>query len=162
MHKLIVAVALSALTSLNPGCSSPPPLADTSSPEATAVMSAVHAFVSGFNAGDTQAALAVCADAMSIVDEFPPYEWNGSGACLKWIRDYGEDARRNGISDGVVTIHDPRHVDVVGDRAYVVLTADYTYLMQGARMREEGSTFTFALHKPRDAWRITGWCWSKN
>jgi hypothetical protein len=125
-------------------------------------MAPVHRFVNGFNAGDAKAALAVCADVMSIIDEIPPYEWHGSGACSKWLGDYDADARRNGISDGVVTIETPRHVDISADRAYVVLPANYTFLRNGTRMRETGSTFTFALHQRHEGWRITGWSWSKS
>lgn len=125
------------------------------------VMVRVHQFVDGFNKGDPAAA-AACADETSILDEFPPHEWHGSGACLKWMGDYDADAKKNGITDGLVTLGAPKHLDVNGDRAYVVIPSSYTFKMKGKPMKETGSMFTFALHKGASGWRITGWSWAKN
>jgi len=51
------------------------------------VMVPVRQFVDGFNKGDTQKAAAACADQTSIIDEVPPHEWHGDGACSKWMDD---------------------------------------------------------------------------
>jgi hypothetical protein len=125
------------------------------------VMATVNRYVDGFNKGDSGAALA-CADETSILDEFPPHEWHGSGACAKWMSDYDADAKRNGITDGVVTLGTPKHLDVTGDRAYVVIPSSYTFKMKGKPVKETGSMFTFALLKGESGWRITGWSWAKN
>lgn len=126
------------------------------------VMATVNRFVDGFNNGDTGAAAAACADETSILDEFPPHEWHGSGACLKWMSDYDLDAKRNGIVDGVVTLGTPKHLDVTGDRAYVVVPSNYAFKMKGKPVKETGSMVTFALRKGESGWRITGWSWAKN
>ena len=47
-------------------------------------------------------------------------------------------------TDGVVTLSKPTHVDVTGDRAYVVIPSNYTWKEKGKPMKEEGSSFTFA------------------
>ncbi len=119
----------------------------TAASEKTDVMVAVHQFVDGFNKGDTKTALAACADQTSIIDEFPPHEWHGAGACAKWMDDYDADAKKNGITDGIVTLSNPRHIDVTADRAYVVAAANYTFKKKGVPVKETGSTFTFALQK---------------
>jgi ketosteroid isomerase-like protein len=126
------------------------------------VMTVVHQFVDGFNKGDTKSAAAACADEASIIDEFPPYEWHGAGACMAWMADYDTDAKKNGITDGLVTLGTPRHVDVNGDRAYIVIPSNYTYKHQGNPVEEIGSTLTVALYKEAAGWRITAWAWSKN
>ena len=66
-----------------------------------------------------KAVAATCADQAFIIDEFPPHEWHGAGACAKWMDDYDADAKKNGITDGIVTLGVPLHVDVTADRAYV-------------------------------------------
>ena len=78
------------------------------------------------------------------------------------MNDYNADATKNGITDGIVTLSKPRHIDVTGDRAYVVVPANYTYKKKGKLVKEIGSMFTFALQKGEAGWRITGWTWSKN
>ena len=70
--------------------------------------------------------------------------------------------KKNGISDGVVTLHKPRHTDITADRAYVVVPSDYTFKKNGKVVKETGSMFTFALQKGATGWRITGWSWAKN
>jgi ketosteroid isomerase-like protein len=131
-------------------------------PDKTAVIAQVTQFVNAFNKGDTKTAAATCADQTSIIDEFPPHEWHGPGGCAKWMTDYDADAKKNGITDGSVSLGSPRHVDVTGDRAYVVIPADYTYKQRGKVVKENGSILTVALQKGAAGWRITAWAWVKN
>lgn len=126
------------------------------------VMATVHQFVDGFNKGDTKDALAACASPASIIDEFPPHEWQGATACADWASAYAIEAKKDGITDGIVTLGQPRHVDIAGSRAYVVVPANYTYRLHGKPVMENGSTFTVALRKLPEGWRITGWAWSKH
>jgi ketosteroid isomerase-like protein len=130
--------------------------------EKSEVMVPVHQFIDGFNKGDVKTALAACAEETSIIDEFPPHEWHGTGACANWANDFGADAKKNGISDGVVTLGKARHIDISGDRAYVVVATNYTYKQHGKRNQEIGSTLTIALHKETDGWRMTGWAWTRH
>jgi len=126
------------------------------------VIAPVRQIVDAFNKGDTKTAAAVCADQTSIIDEFPPHEWHGPGGCAKWMADYDADAKKNRITDGVVTLGTPKHVDITADRAYVVVPADYAYKQKGKAVKETGSLLTVALQKGAAGWRITGWSWTKN
>ena len=128
----------------------------------TAVTKTVQGFVDAFNKGDTKAAAAVCAGQTQIIDEFPPYEWNGAGACGKWMAAYDEDAKKNGITDGVVTLGSPRHVDIAGNHAYVVVPADYAFKQNGKPVKETASALTIVLRKSAAGWHISAWSWSKN
>lgn len=157
MRKLSMAIAAAVLAA--------GPVAASAQTPATAkaeVMATVHQFVDGFNKGDTKALLAACADQTSIMDEFPPHEWHGAGACAKWMSDYDVDAKKNGITDGVVTAHNPWHVDINGDRAYVVMPSDYAYKQNGKPAKEVGSVFTLVLQKDQAGWKMTGWAWAKH
>ncbi|MGQ0620554.1 MAG: hypothetical protein ACT4QA_11650 [Panacagrimonas sp.] len=152
MNKLLIALAVAVLAA-GPAAASD---------EQTAAMATLHQFVDSFNKGDLKMAIAACADQTSIVDEFSPYEWHGAGACSKWVEDYEKDAKNKGITDGLVTLGTPRHVDVTADRAYVVVPADYTFKQKGKPGKETGSVIALALQKAAAGWRITGWAWAKN
>ena len=128
----------------------------------TDVMTVVHQFVDGFNKGDAKTALATCASQTLIIDEFPPHVWQGTNACSAWATDYEADAKKNGVTYGVVTLAEPKHVDITGDVAYVVVPADYVYNKNGKPMKETGSLFTLVLQKGASGWRIIGWAWAKN
>ena len=151
MQKILILLPLAALTA--------GPLVAS---ESTEVMATVQQLVDAFNKGDTKSLVAGCTDEMCIIDEFPPHEWHGPGTCLKWLGDYDADAKKNEITDGKVTIGQPRHIDVTGDRAYVVVPANYTYKQKGKPMNETGSIWTFTLQKIESGWRVTGWAWAKS
>jgi hypothetical protein len=156
MQKIILALVVATLAVGQTG------MGQTALSEKKEVMAIVHQFVDGFNKGDTKAATSACADQASIIDDFPPHEWHGEGACLNWMNDYDADAKKNEITDGIVTLGKPRHIDITADRAYVVAPANYAYKKKGKPVDENGSIFTLALHKGASGWRITGWAWAKN
>lgn len=125
------------------------------------VMAAVNQFVHAINSGDRNELKNICADQTSIIDEFPPHEWHGPGACVQWMTDYESDAKKNGISEGTVTIGKARHLDVTKDRAYVVIPSEYTFKQNGKAVKESGVLFTLALRKSEGTWRAVGWAWPK-
>lgn len=150
MYKLFMAFVAAALVA-GPAVAS----------EQTDVMVPVNQFIDGFNKGDIKSALAACADQVSIIDEFAPYEWHGAGACANWANDFGADAKKNAVTDGSVRLGSSRHVDVTNDRAYVVVPATYVYRMKGKRVKEANARLTFALQKGTAGWRVTAWTWTK-
>ena len=154
MNKLLLAFSLIAFATFS--------AAQTPGSADAAVLAPVRQFVDAFNKGDVKTMLASCADQTSILDEFPPHEWHGAGACGKWASDFDADAKKNGITDGVVTLSKPSHVDITADRAYVVVPASYTYKQKGKTVSEVGSIITLTLQKIPAGWRITGWSWAKH
>lgn len=153
MRKSLVVLALAFLTP------APAAVAQQAAQQAE-VMTIVRTFVDGFNTGDVASALTACAEQTSIIDEFPPHEWHGPGACAKWVADYDLDAKKKGLTDGIVTLATPKHLNVSGDRAYVVIPSSYDYKLNGKPVKQTGATFTFALHKGPTGWKISGWSWS--
>jgi hypothetical protein len=151
MHKIVIGVAIAVLA-----------VGTAAATEQTDVMLTVHQFIDGFNKGDAKMMVAACADQASIIDEFPPHEWHGAGACSKWLSDFDADAKKSDITDGSVTLGNARHVDVTADRAYVVALVDYTFKEKGKVNKETGSIITIALQKGGAGWRITGWAWAKH
>lgn len=125
-------------------------------------LATVRQFIADFNQGNEKGAIELCATPASIVDDFPPHEWQGPAACADWTRDIDADDKRQGISGGIVALGTPWHVDVTGDRAYVVVPATYSYKQHGKPVVESGSIFTVALRRFASGWRITGWAWAKH
>ena len=128
----------------------------------TDAMAVVHRFIDALDKGDIKTACSTLATPSSIIDEFPPYGWQGATACTDWATDFDAFNKKNGITDPAVTLGKPRHVDITGDRAYAVIPATYTYKQKGKKLTESGSLLTAALQKSGAGWVITGWAWSKH
>ena len=136
--------------------------ASTAASEQNAVMATVHQFIDGINREDMKAAAAACASPASIVDDFPPHAWQGPTACADWATAFEADNKKSAITGVTVTLGKPWHVDVTGDRAYVVVPANDKYKQNGKPATESGSIFTVALKKFAAGWRITGWAWAQH
>jgi len=132
----------------------------TAASDQTDAFAPVKQFIDGFNKGDVKTALEACASPVSVVDEFAPFAWQGATACADWAKDFEAMAAKNGITDSIVTLQKPRHVEVSGDRAYFVVPANYDYKVKGKKTSQKGSTVTAALARTAAGWRITGWAWS--
>lgn len=151
MNKMLIALVV-AILAQGPAIAS----------EKTDAMAVIQQFVDAFNKGDMQSAIAQCADQTSIIDDFAPHEWHGAGACAKWGKAYEADAKKNDITDGVVTLGAPRHLEVTANHAYAVIPVDsFTYKVKGKATKETGSILTVALRKGDSGWRITGWAWTQ-
>jgi ketosteroid isomerase-like protein len=124
-------------------------------------MTAVRQYVEAFNKGDEGAMVATCANPASILDGLAPHVWQGPTACQDWYRDALAAGEREGASNYLVTLGEPRHVDISGDRAYVVVPATMTFKVHNKNVTQSGSTFTVALRQFGDRWRITAWAWAQ-
>ena len=150
MRRTLAALALIGMTG------------SASASDRTDVVAVVNQFLDGFNKGNTKAVLATCAAEVAIIDEFSPYVWQGASACSDWADDFAAHAKKNGITDPVVTLGKPRHVDLDVDHAYLVIPANFRFKVKGKPASETGSIFTVALRKWPTGWRITGWAWAKH
>ena len=150
MHKMLLALAVAVLAS--------GPLAAS---DKTDVMAVVHQWVDGFNkGGDLKLALATCADQTSIIDDFPPHERHGAGGCSKWFDDFNAFSKMNEITNPMVSLVKPRHIDITADRAYVVVPASFTCDMKGGADEAERFDLDGYPAEGGSGWRITGSAWS--
>lgn len=124
-------------------------------------MAAVRRYVDTFNNGDVKAMAATCAEPMQILDGMSPHVWQGPKAAEDWWRDVLTEGEHLGASGYHITLGEPRHVDVTGDYAYVVVPATMTFNIQGKQVTQTGSVFTVALRKLGEDWRLKAWAWAK-
>jgi len=149
MHRLLIAL-MCALGSI---------VAVAATPDA-ALNAPIQQFIDSFNHGDAKGATAAHSSGdLSIIDEVPPFQWQGRNAFKAWNDDLAADATKNGITDQWVALGDTVRQESAGDRAYVVVKAVYTFKQNGTPMRE-AAQMTFALRKEDGAWHIGGWTWT--
>jgi ketosteroid isomerase-like protein len=112
------------------------------------------------NRGDEQGMAATCTKEATVVDDLPPYEWRGPGACENWQKSADEFVKKESMTDIVGGIGNPTHVLISGDQAYVVIPATFAYT-QGGKKFTEYAVATFTLKKKESTWLITSWVWAK-
>jgi ketosteroid isomerase-like protein len=118
-----------------------------------------RAFIADVLGGDADAAAALMTADASIIDEVPPFAWNGQGACRRWLADYAAASRAAQDTNANVKLGDPIVATSDGDAAYVVFHAAETYKERGVRMAET-ARMTFALRREGGAWKIAAWAWA--
>jgi ketosteroid isomerase-like protein len=119
----------------------------------------IMAVLSQWNDADEAKSLATCADDAAVIDDVPPFEWHGAGACARWQKDYDAYLEKQGETDAAGTIGKPQRLIVAGDRAYAVVPTTFAVTREGKRMTQT-ATAAFALRRTQAGWRITGWSWA--
>ena len=120
----------------------------------------IRQFIDAFNKGDGKTAGAThLAAGVTIIDEVPPYIWQGPKAFDAWAGDLAKNDAAAGITEEKVTLGAVTREVVSPDSAYVIVAATYTFKQKGVAMREPAQ-MTFALKKDSGAWKIAGWSWT--
>jgi ketosteroid isomerase-like protein len=144
MKRTITAIAVSLLTV---------------GPVLASDQSDIMAVLNQWNDTDDAKAVAACADDASVIDDVPPFEWHGPGACSKWAKDYEAFLQKEAMTDVAGTIGKPRQLTITGNNAFAVVPSTFTYTKNG-KPSKVTATATFSLHKTAAGWRITGWAWT--
>ncbi|MGH6967187.1 MAG: nuclear transport factor 2 family protein [Phenylobacterium sp.] len=128
---------------------------------ATAELAApIHQFIDAFNKGDGKTAGAThLAAGVTIIDEVPPYIWQGPKAFETWVGDLTKNDAAAGITEEKVTLGAVTREVVSPQTAYVIVAATYSFKQKGVAMREPAQ-MTFALTKTAEGWKIAGWTWT--
>jgi hypothetical protein len=105
---------------------------------------------------------ATCGSPVSIIDDFPPYEWYGATACSDWWSALTAFNKRNGVTSSTVAPNSPWHAVVTGNRAYVVLPVTLHYNLMGKPVKETGSILTVMLKKTANGWLMAAWSYSQH
>jgi hypothetical protein len=135
-----------------------PALAQTATDPA--VLAPIKQLSEGFNSNSPAKIAGAHVASPIILDEFAPYSWSGATAVPAWGADFGKFAVSRGVLGGVVQINDPTLAEVNGDHAYVVAPSVITFKTKDGQMKNAG-TFTFALVKQADGWKIQSWAYTR-
>jgi ketosteroid isomerase-like protein len=121
------------------------------------VISVLHRWIEALDAGDMKTFVGLCSEHTVILDDMPPYQWQGEGACANWWSDASKDTE---ITDISVKVGKPLQIHIADAHAYIVTRDSVTYRMGGKSMKQTGAIHTFVLQKGNSGWRISGEAWS--
>jgi hypothetical protein len=143
MNRVVIALAMSVLTT-----------GSVLASDKVDIMAVLKQWISG-----EAETVATCANDAAVIDDIPPFEWHGLGACTRWQKDNDTYIQKEGITDATGTIGNPQHLIISGDRAYVVLPTTFAVMQKGRRVKEI-ATSTIVLHKTAAGWQVTAWTWA--
>lgn len=125
------------------------------------VMTPIQKFIDTFNKGDMAGAAAVHVSGpeLVIIDEVPPFVWQGTQAFQAWSSALDADMKKNELTDAKVTIKAPTRVETSGDQAYVIVPAVFTFKQKGVPMRE-AAQIAVVLKKGSSGWLMQSWAWA--
>jgi hypothetical protein len=99
--------------------------------DASDVVSRVQQLIEHFNKGDALAGDTV--DTLQVIDDFPPFFWNGQNALAEWNKAFGIEKKRRSIVKTSMTLGKVTQVDVYDDHAYVVVSATCYFTHRNGR-----------------------------
>ena len=97
---------------------------------------------------------------LTIVDNTPPFLFQGPEAAQNWLKAYRADqppaTARARISARFL---EPRTVEIEGARAYIAVPEEWTVILDG-RSEVTHGVVTATLNRSSQGWRIATWTWT--
>ena len=122
-----------------------------------AVVASISDFVAAVNRGDQAGALTHFTSDATITEDVAPYRWQGPDAGAGWMKAMWENSQKAGVTEVVMTVGAPTHVQVEGDRAYAVMPGALTLKGKGPTLHANLQAGSAA--KTIGAWRIGLMSW---
>ena len=119
----------------------------------------VFDFVDEVNTGKIEAALARFSVDAAIMEDIPPFKWQGPDAGSQWLSAMAANADRLGVTSVLMELGDAHRIEVEGPWAYAIF-AGTVQLEQPNRTLREPGLLTFTFDGGTGHWLITGLTWS--
>jgi hypothetical protein len=132
---------------------------DRNEPDSTAVMSVMQTVADTWNSGKG-IARDCFESSLTIVDNTPPYLFEGPHAMDDWVEAYRNEQPKE-TKDAKTTLHfsPPRSFKIKDTHAYIALPAEWSVEHNGHSEVAQG-TVTASLVNKDQHWRVTAWTWS--
>jgi ketosteroid isomerase-like protein len=118
------------------------------------VLGVFKAAFDAFNRGDLPAFEAAWADEVdAIMNQAPPYVWTGNDALRSWLAASGADASIAGVTRQSIAGGPPHWLEIVGDRAFVVMPVVLRFEQGGIRLQQRGRQVCVLIRTPH-GWRF--------
>lgn len=106
-------------------------------------------FIATFNKNDLKAMEAMCTQDAVIIDDIPPYIWQGAQSCRRFADAYQAARRTLGVIKAHWQALEGWTVEVDGHRAYVAIPVRLTLELEGGRSAYPASGGAWCRHKRR-------------
>ena len=132
---------------------------DKTEQEKAAVFSVLQAIANTWNDGHV-IARSYFESSPTIIDNTPPYRFQGPHAVEDWIEAY-RNSRPKGSEDAKTSLHllQPQSVEIKSTHAYIAVPADWRVEQNGQSEVSHGM-ITAILDEEDQHWRVAAWVWT--
>jgi ketosteroid isomerase-like protein len=130
--------------------------------DTTDIMSIVQQTVDASNKNDVKALLSDFASSLTVVEDTPPYLFQGKTEEVLANEDkaLSADSRSQGITDFSIKLSAAKFVSVSGTNAYAVIPGVYSFYKHD-QLLKQSAVVTVLLRKAKGRWLINTWIWSR-
>src|SRR5580698_570504 len=91
------------------------------------VLAKMQQSIDGFNTNDSASMKAHLMPSLVIVDDIPPFFFQGENAVADWGKAFGAKADADEITEPAMRLLDTTYINVIGNHAYAVVPAIYSF-----------------------------------
>ena len=124
------------------------------------MMAVLQTDLQGFNTNNFALSNSQYISDVVIIDEIPPYRWEGPDANAQWWADFRRFAKAVKLTTWHLSYARPTYWEVSNGRAYIALPATSTGVVGGKPFKETGME-TYLLVKVGTRWKTQGWSYAK-
>jgi hypothetical protein len=125
-----------------------------------AIMNTINGVGAAINSDNATKVGAYFASSATVLDEFPPFIWSGTGAGTSWWRSVQAANAKTHWSHLHASIGTITQYTIFGNAAYVVVPVSLSWVM-GKRARHENGLWSLTLVHSAGAWKITSAGWAR-
>jgi hypothetical protein len=97
---------------------------------------------------------------LTIIDNTPPYVFQGRDAVQKWLKAYRDDQSPDASKAKTsLSFLEPKTVEIKGAGAYIAVPAEWIVTLDGHSDVSRG-VVTATLNATAQGWRISTWVWT--
>ena len=122
------------------------------------ITGSIDRFVNAVNEGDYVGALEHFTPDATIVEDIPPYRWQGPQAGAQWMAAMGENAARSGMTGIAMQLGEATRVEIDAGNAYAVYSALLILSGNGPPLQAVGCLI-FSLRRAEAGWLINTLAW---
>lgn len=126
--------------------------------EREAVDTVVRGLVDAVNQGEFATALSAFSEAAVIVEDIPPFRWEGADAASEWIAAMGANAVRMNVGSVLMRLERATRIEVAGGSAYAVFPGQLRLRSGEAQLSADG-ILTLTLRAVEGRWLIDTLAW---
>ncbi len=123
------------------------------------VRTVVASMVDAVNRGDLAAATAAFTAEPVIVEDIPPFRWQGRSAVADWLAAMGDTALQLGVITVIMELGRQGRTEIAADRAYALFSGHLHMSLPGGELAANGQ-LTFVLEHGTSRWLIDTLVWS--